>query len=112
MGLNGAKYDEDNPHIWKAFEECALKMVNRGRQYSSARTILHHLRWESDVRGTGEFKVCNDISAYYSRKFARKYQDHSTFFKMKESQFDITHRIGLNTGEIALGAKAFQQSLM
>lgn len=86
-------YDDENPEIWRLFEKYALEAVASGRPRFSARTIIHRLRWDTLVSGTGkEYKIWNDFSVYLARKFLLKYPERPTFFSLRASNADVLTR--------------------
>jgi hypothetical protein len=78
------KYDNDNPHIWRAFERIALNLISNGRDHYSAKAIFEVIRYETAIRGNDEFKLNNDFTSGYARKFIAKYPQYKNFFELRE----------------------------
>lgn len=85
------EYDEKNPHIWKEFEKIALLTIKKGFEHYSARDIFPVIRWHRGPKGLLEdgFKVNNNYSPFYARKFHRMYPQHDGFFRNRKSKYDI-----------------------
>ena len=60
----------ENSHVWKRFEQEALRIWNRGRRHYSARTIIEVLRHESALSDTGvEYKLNDHNTPDLARLF-------------------------------------------
>jgi len=75
----------ENPHIYHAFEEQALKAINRGRKKISAKLIINWIRWhdflESDDKN---FRINDAYQSYYARLFIDKNPQHSEIFEFRK----------------------------
>ena len=62
---------EQNWAIWEEFQRLADEMRLRGRQYYSARAVIHVLRWHRALRDPteSEFKLNNCRSAAMARLY-------------------------------------------
>ena len=78
------EYDKDNPKIWDKFESMALDLISRGKRHYGAKAICEVIRYNTIVRGTGEYKINNNYTAGYARKFAAKYKNHASFFEFRQ----------------------------
>lgn len=86
------RYDSLNPQIWDVFEELALKMIKEDRQYFGASAIMERVRWYTRISAYGVFKVNNNWTPFYVRKFALKYPEYAQFFRKRGSTADqLTH---------------------
>lgn len=82
-------YLNENWHVYQAFEREALKVFRTGRDYYSARTILHHLRFMSVIAEHGsEWKINNNHSPYFARLFELRNPECEGFFRMRVSKAD------------------------
>ena len=82
-------FDEKNPQIWELFKKYAHALVRRGITHWSADNILHKIRFETAVKGKGDtFKINNNYSAYYARKFMKTYPMYDGFFELRKSKLD------------------------
>ena len=70
--------------IWREFERLALRVWETGRRKYSAQTIMHVIRWNSDIeRGQEEFDINNNYIAYYSRMLMYQYPEAVGFFEIR-----------------------------
>jgi hypothetical protein len=75
-------YNKENPDIYEKFKELAFIAASHRKNFA-ARAIFHIIRWDSMVTGKDAFKVNNDYSAYYSRKFMTEFPEHSSLFRTR-----------------------------
>lgn len=81
------KYDADNPKIWKMFCKLAHRLIRKGRTHFSADAILHKIRFDTAISGKGDvFKINNNFSAYYARKFMNNFPLYKGFFQLRKSK--------------------------
>jgi hypothetical protein len=85
-----ADVDARNPHVWVLFERFTLSLIRRHFTRYSADAVLHRVRWETAValEDEGSFKINNNWSAYYARKFCAEHPEHVDFFELRVSQAD------------------------
>jgi hypothetical protein len=86
-----AAVDAANPQMWALFERFTFEMIRRGFRHYSARAVIHRVRWETAVPlvdGTSEFKINNNWSPFYARKFHQLYPQHDGFFRNRISRAD------------------------
>ena len=72
--------------IWKEFERLALIVWGTGRRKYSAQTIMHVIRWNSEIeRNKGDFDINNNYIAYYARMFLYQYKEAqiAEFFEIR-----------------------------
>jgi hypothetical protein len=67
------QYQERNPRIYKEFVHYAFELINAGETKIGSKSIFEQIRWQSKIKKDGEFKVNNNYTADYARKFE---QDH------------------------------------
>ena len=82
------EYDQKNPQVFDKFEELTFKTIAKGFKNYGAKGIFELIRWHSGVSGEGKFKVNNNYTPFYARKFEKKYPEHIGFFRKKSSKFD------------------------
>ena len=82
------QYHLDNPHIYEAFKKYAFEAINCGRKHFSSEAIINRIRWDSMIKGTGEYKINNNYKSFYSRMFANEFPQYCDFFFMRKSKFD------------------------
>ena len=67
------QYQQRNPRIYKEFVHYAFELINAGQTRIGSKGIFERIRWEAKIKREGEFKVNNNYTADYARKFE---QDH------------------------------------
>ena len=78
------KWLTDNNHIWRAFENEALKVVRAGYEHYSAKTIIEFLRHHTAIKeGSGEWKINNDATSHLARLFAKKHPIYAHLFEFR-----------------------------
>lgn len=84
------QYDRENPEFYELFKTFTLQMIRAGRAHYSARTIIHQIRWHTDLHAKSDdgFKINNDYSPFYARKFERQFPQHEGFFTKRHSVAD------------------------
>lgn len=78
------RYDEENPDIWTEFESIALFLIQKGRTHYGAKAICEVIRYNTITRGNDEFKINNNFTMGYARKFISKYPIYKEFFELRE----------------------------
>ena len=53
------------------------------RKHYSSRAVFHALRWETVIDSGGEFKINNNWSPFYARKFMKESPSHEGFFRSR-----------------------------
>ena len=83
-------YDQEYPEIWKEFEKTTLKTLQKGFKNYSAKGIFEIIRWHTGVGTDGKdvYKVNNNFTAFYARKFAKEHPEHKEFFRTRKSKYD------------------------
>ena len=79
------EYHSENPKVWELFERFTMELVYAGMKHYSSRAIFDRIRWHVEVETkSGQFKIRNDFSPYYSRLFHAAYPHLDGFFKNRE----------------------------
>lgn len=79
------QFDKENSKVWELFVKFAFRAINRGFKHYGAKTIFEAIRYHCDITTTGsEFKLNNNYTAYYARKFHRTYPQHDGFFETRK----------------------------
>jgi hypothetical protein len=79
------RFDAANPQVWEAFQRYTFELLRAGRTAYSSDAILHRIRWDSAIQTSGTpFKISNNHSAYYARKFHAAFPQHDGFFRTNE----------------------------
>lgn len=70
-------FDADNPQIWREFRDMAFRLIDNGYKHYGAKSIIEAIRFHRSVQTTeGPFKLNNNYTAYYARKFMNLYPQH------------------------------------
>ena len=78
------KWFDDNWHVVEAFEKETLKIIARGRNHYSARTIVEVMVHESIIKETdGVFKIGNDNAPDLARVFVVLHPKHVDFWEYR-----------------------------
>ena len=83
------RWHQDNPQVWHYFEQFASEAVSRGRLKISHWLIVNRIRWEVFItttrvaRGDDDFKISNDMIAFYARYWKTTHPQHSGLFNTK-----------------------------
>lgn len=81
------KFHLDNPQVYILFEKFTLQLIARGFKHYSADAVMHRVRWETSVETTGDlWKINNDHTAYYSRRFMANHPEYSGFFRTRTTK--------------------------
>jgi hypothetical protein len=85
-----AEIDAANPDVWRLFERFTFELIRRRFSHYSADAVLHRVRWEtsSAIDDASSFKINNNWSAFYARKFHAKYPKYEGFFRLRASMAD------------------------
>jgi len=79
------KFHKENPHIFKAFEEQALKAINKGRIKISSKLIINWIRWNEFLRSSDQnFKINDAYQSYYARYFVEIYPQYIDVFDFRK----------------------------
>ena len=81
------RFHEKHPEVWDLFVRFTFEMINKGfKNYSAQHGIFARIRWEMDAGGDGlsQFKINNNYSAFYARRFMKMYPEHDGFFRTRE----------------------------
>ena len=79
------KFNAENPHIFNAFEEQALRAIDKGRKKISAKLIINWIRWNETLNsGDLNFKINDAYQSYYARLFITKYPQHAEIFELRK----------------------------
>lgn len=80
------RFHKQHPEVWDLFVRFTFEMIDRGfKNYSAQHGIFARIRWEIDAGGNGasEFKINNNYSAFYARRFMKAYPEHDGFFRTR-----------------------------
>lgn len=79
------EYHEAHPEIWDAFKKTTLEAIRRGFKNYSSKSIFEIIRWHrsGEIKRDG-YKVNNNYTADYARKFINEFPEHKDFFRTRE----------------------------
>ena len=85
--------DAASPEVWRYFTQFTQELISRGFRHHSADAVLHRVRWQTaqpqnDPSNLQSYKICNDWSAFYARKFHKLFPQHAGFFRTRPSIAD------------------------
>ena len=74
-----------NPHVYRALRDLALDLKRRGRDSWGIGGLFEVLRWQRAMTTTdAEFKLNNNLRAYYSRYLMQHEPELAGFFETRE----------------------------
>lgn len=77
------EYDNDNPHIWELYKGYAFELIKSGRKKIGSKYIFELIRWHTPFSSNEPYKVCNNFTPYYARKFVLQYPQYGSLFSLK-----------------------------
>jgi hypothetical protein len=77
------QYDQDNPHIWELYKAIAIDLIQRGMRKLGSKRIVEEIRWHHSVRTNEPYKVSNNFTAMYARKFVNEFPQYGHMFDFK-----------------------------
>lgn len=79
------KFNAENPHIFSAFEQQALRAIGKGRNKISAKLIINWIRWHEFLNSNDiSFRINDAYQSYYAREFVKKYPQHENIFEFRK----------------------------
>jgi hypothetical protein len=83
------EFDEANPQVWIAFKRFTFQAINTGRKRFGAKMVVERIRWDTLLTTTDErYKISNDYTAFYARKFVSEFPQYKGLFVTKPSMAD------------------------
>jgi hypothetical protein len=82
------KYHEANPQIYNEFQKIAFEFINRGYKRIGAKMVCEIIRYQSMIKGDGTYKVNNNFTADYARKFEKDFPQYVGIFTKRLCNFD------------------------
>ena len=80
-------YDAEHPEIWRQFRGLTFGLINKGTRHYGAKAIFEIIRYHRIIEyGEGDFKLNNNYTAYFARKFMQKYPAYRGFFETRKSK--------------------------
>jgi hypothetical protein len=82
------RFHRAHPKVWKLFEQFTFELIDRGfKNYSAQHGVFARIRWETDqadIDGRSIFKINNNYSPFYARRFMKKHPEHDGFFRVRK----------------------------
>lgn len=84
-------FDNTNPEVYRLFQTFTFQMIGRGFSQYSSDAVLHRVRWETatPLKEQAAFRINNNWSPFYARKFAADWPKHANFFEQRPSLADV-----------------------
>lgn len=83
-------YHDANPNVYIAFRDMTRATIAKGFKHYSAKGIFELIRWHTGTAAYKDcFKVNNNYTPFYARKFEAEFPQHKDFFRKRGSKFDI-----------------------
>lgn len=76
-------YDSEHPEIYELFKKIAEEYIRQGYQKLSAKFIMEQIRWHYHLKTNEYFKVSNNYTSMYARKFLNEHPKYAGFFSLK-----------------------------
>lgn len=95
-------FHKKHPEVWRLFVRFTQELIAAGHRHYSAKGIFERIRWEQDVVGSRPFKtesgkisfaegsvrrpfkLNNNYSSFYARRFMKMYPDHDGVFRTRK----------------------------
>lgn len=78
--------------VYQAFKRRALQLIEEGRRRYGAKRIIEEIRYDTDLKNNPEhadgFKINNNRTALYARRFMAEHPEHAGFFAVRRSKYD------------------------
>ena len=81
------EYHKKYPVVWDLFVQYTFELIHRGFKHYGAKSIMERIRWNTekpDIKGDSTFKINNNYTAFYARRFARMHPQYQDFFRFRE----------------------------
>jgi len=82
------KFDREHPVIWQEFKRIALRLIEKGVSRYGAKAIFEVIRYDMSIEGGTDFKLNNNYTAYYARKFIEQFPFHAGFFELRKKKIE------------------------
>jgi hypothetical protein len=80
-------FDSLNPHIWAKFKEITFRLIERKVPRISSKFVWEIVRYEAymetDREEWNKYRLNNNFTAYYGRKFVDQYPEHKNKFEFR-----------------------------
>ena len=86
MNEQAEAFHKQHPQVSILFVKFTKEIINRGYQNYSSKAIFERIRWETDtpdVDGKSTFKLSNNHTTWYARKFMETFPQYEGFFRTR-----------------------------
>lgn len=83
-----AEFDAANPGVWRWFVHFTQEQISRRLAHGSATATIARIRWETDIVTDEAYKISNDWSPFYARKWHQEYPTQAEFYLLRPSKAD------------------------
>lgn len=77
------QYDQEHPEIYAVYKNVAEEFIKKGAIKIGSKRIIEEIRWHKLVKTNEYFKVSNNYTAYYARKFVNDHPHYAGIFNFK-----------------------------
>jgi hypothetical protein len=77
------QYQQRNPRIYKEFVNYAMELINAGETRIGSKAIFERIRYQSKIDRIDEFKINNNYTADYARKFEQDFPHFAGIFEKR-----------------------------
>lgn len=77
------QYDQEHPEIYEVYKNVAEEFIKKGAIKMGSKRIIEEIRWHKLVKTNEFFKVSNNYTAYYARKFVNDHPHYAGIFNFK-----------------------------
>ena len=82
------QYDKENPVVYEEFKKYADQLINRGYRHLSSKLICEIIRFNSMIETKGKYKINNNYTADYARKFEKDFPQYLGYFSKRLCKFE------------------------
>tara|TARA_B100001750_G_C15512334_1_gene604524 strand:- start:594 stop:926 length:333 start_codon:yes stop_codon:yes gene_type:complete len=75
-----------NPHVYDRIVELTFRRKDAGWKRGSMKQIFEVIRWEYDLKTTGDFKLNNNYTAWYARLVMERNPSLDGFFQLRKAK--------------------------
>ncbi len=86
LRLDADRLIDERPDIYSLFVELSLKARRSGREHWGAAQVLGIVRWDFEVEGDKEFKVPQQVAAFFARRVMREYPELDGFYRIRHQK--------------------------
>ena len=79
-------FSAKHPKVNKLFVAFTKEVIDRGFKHYSVKAVFERIRWETDqadTDGKSTFKLNNNYTAWYARRFMQAFPEYDGFFRTR-----------------------------